>query len=421
MSKKRFETGSSPQITISECHGDLSISGGPEAVVIVRGNEYQATESEKGLAIESHDSLAVRVPQGASLLLQAMHGNLSIKGIAGDIQLADVRGNVLMKNVGAVALQTVHGDVVAKNVDGAFSLELGHHDVALRNSGDLEIGLVHGDLAARYVQGSVSVREVMGDVSLRTVNGNVTIQHGRRDANLRNLGGNTLVENIDGDIRLVGGLAAGKHTFSAGGDIVLSWPPDEPVNLAATAATIRNRLNLTDVSEAEGSLSGRIGDGETHLILAAKGHIILKQAHSEGDSFVNIGIDESGFEFGFSLGDIGEKITEEMDSRLAEVAARFEEKWGPDLAHKVEAKAQAAAKRAEVAAEKAMRRAEQAMKQARWQGERHVWAPPPPAAPAAPNAKAQPGTEEERLKILSMVEKGIISPEEASTLLDALG
>jgi DUF4097 and DUF4098 domain-containing protein YvlB len=420
MSKKRFETGHSPQVTISDCRDSLTISGGPEAMVIVRGDHYQVTESEKGLSIESDGSLAVRVPHGASLVLQAIHGNLSIKGITGDIHLADVRGNALMKNVGTVVVDTVHGDIVAKNVDGSFTLEQAHHDVALRNSGDLNIGSVRGDLAARYVQGSVTVNEVMGDASLRTVNGNVTIRHSRRDANLRNLGGINLVEKIDGDIRLVGGLAAGKHTFRARGDIVVSWPPDEPVNLTATAAKIRNRLDLVDVTEEEGSLSGRLGDGETHLLLEAEGHIILKQGRGEGNSFVNIDIDDADFEFGFNLGDLGEKITREVDSRLAEVAARFEKQWGPDLADKVEAKAQAAAGRAEAAAEKAVRRAEQALKQARWHGERRVWTPPPPpSAPAAP--KERKATDEERLKILSMVEKGIISPEEASTLLDALG
>jgi DUF4097 and DUF4098 domain-containing protein YvlB len=421
MSKRRFETGHSPQVTISECHGNLSISGGQEAMVSVSGHDFQVTESEKGVSIESRGSLAVRVPHGASLVLQTIHDHLSIKGVVGDIHLADMRGNVLMKNVGNVVVDTVQGDVMAKNVDGTFSLEQGHHDVALRNSGDLTIGLVRGDIAARYVNGTVTVNEVMGDVSLRTVNGDVAIHHSRRDANLRNLGGINVVEKVAGDIRLVGGLAAGKHTFKAQGDIVVIWPVDEPLSLTATAAKIRNRLDLADISETEGSLTGRIGDGETHLILEAAGHIILKPGRREGDSFMNIDIDDSGFEFGFSFGDLGEKITREMDSRLAEVAARFEKGWGPDLAHKVEARAQAAAKRAEEAAEKAMRRAEQAMKQARWQGERRVWAPPPPSTPAAPGAKEKKATDEERLKILSMVEKGIISPEEASTLLDALG
>jgi hypothetical protein len=418
MSKKRFETGDSPQVTIPECHGNLTVTGGQEGMVIVSGHDYEATESEKGVVIESRGGLAVRVPHGASLVLQAIHDNVSLKGITGDIHLADARGNVLIKNVGSVAAETVRGDLVAKNVEGTFSLEHGHHDVALRHSGSVQIGTVRGDLAARYINGTATIDEVMGDVSLRTVNGNVTIQHSRRDANLRNLGGINVVERVDGDIRLVGGLAAGKHTFKARGDIVVSWPTDTPLNLTATAAEIRNRLELADVVQDESNLTGRIGDGDTYLTLEAERHIILKQAHGDGDSFADIGIDDAGFEFGFSFGELGETITREMDK----VAARLEQRWGPDLAHKVEVKAQAAARRAEEAAEKAMRRAEQAMKQARWQGERRVWSPAPPAAPPSPGAaKAKKATDEERLKILSMVEKGIITPEEASTLLDVLG
>jgi hypothetical protein len=69
-------------------------------------------------------------------------------------------------------------------------------------------------------------------------------------------------------------------------------------------------------------------------------------------------------------------------------------------------------------AEKAMERAERQMRRAV-----HISRPPvPPKPPMAPftfkpKSKA---SSEEQLKILKMVEKGIISPEEAGTLLEAL-
>jgi hypothetical protein len=421
MSKKRFETGKAPQVTIDECHGQLTISGGAEAVIIVSGNDYEAAESDKGVSISSRGSLALRIPQEATLLLQSLHGNLAIKNVAGAMHLSEIRGNLSMKNVGAVEVETIQGDLVGKNINGAFVLGRAQHDVALRNTADLQIGDVQGDLAVRYVNGRAVIQQVMGDVSLRTINGDLTIQHARRDANLRNLGGINQVENISGDIRLVGGLAGGKHQFKAGGDIVVHWPTGAPLNLTATAPKISNRLDLENVSQEGNTMHGRIDEGETTLLLEAEKRIYLKKSHSEEGEFVDINIGGNAFSFDFDLENLGEKISAQLDSRLTDMAERWETAIGPEVARKIEVKAQAAAKRAEAAAEQAVRRAEQALKQSRWQHEGRVWTPPPPPAAAAPTSKAKKASDEERLKILSMVEKGIISPEEASTLLDALG
>ncbi len=70
-----------------------------------------------------------------------------------------------------------------------------------------------------------------------------------------------------------------------------------------------------------------------------------------------------------------------------------------------------AAQKAERAVQRAMRQADRARRQA------DAWTPPP----ASPKPKKkQPVSPEEQMKILNMLEKGIISVEEANTLLKAL-
>jgi hypothetical protein len=415
MSKKRFETDKTPQVLLEKCDGELILSGGGEAAVMVSGRQYEADQNEKGIVINSRDSLSLRVPHGASVTISHIQGSVVVKNLEGELNLAEAGGSIVLKNVGAVTIGTAHNNLVAKNVNGPLAVQTVHHDVALRNSSDLQLGTIHGDLAGRFINGAVSIEEVVGDVSLRTVNGDLSLRHGRRDVNLRNLGGKNQVENIMGDIRLVGGLASGKHHFNANGDIILSWPEGSPLNLAATAPQIQNRLNLQDVSEKEDSLHGRIGDGETTLVLEAHGRIVLKKAVGDLDAeFEDLGFGAGDFNFGFNFEGIGEHIVSEVNSRMADLATRIEKKF----VHKWEAKTQQAAEQAE----EAMRRAEKAMKQARWQGEHRAWTPAAPPAPPAPakSAKERKASGEEQLKILQMVEKGIISPEEASALLEAL-
>jgi hypothetical protein len=219
------------------------------------------------------------------------------------------------------------------------------------------------------------------------------------------------VTKVKGDIRLTGGLAPGKHHLIADGDIVLRWPENAPLHLEATASKIRNRLNLSDVVEEEGHLTGRIGEGETFLILEAKGRIILKdvQPSKEWDDF-------DGTEFDFDFSGIGQKISTEIATRMHDFSSMMEDNFGPEFSARMEQQALNAAAKAEKAAAKAVEQVEKTAKQMRWQSDHSMWKP---AAPTPP-AKEQQATAEEQLKILKMVEKGTISPDEAAALLEAI-
>jgi hypothetical protein len=94
----------------------------------------------------------------------------------------------------------------------------------------------------------------------------------------------------------------------------------------------------------------------------------------------------------------------------------MENNFGPEFTARMEQQAMKAAAKAEQAAAKAVQQFEKSAKQMRWQSDHTMWKP---ATPTPPGKEAQ-ATAEEQLKILKMVEKGIISPEDASTLLEAI-
>lgn len=414
MGQERFSTGKAPQVSIAECGGNLVIRSWSEPAVVVKGDNYEANESDMGLSISGRSDLKLMVPVATDLSVTSVEGDLVIKSVEGDVSVVEGARDVVLSGLNNVKINTVHGDLSAKNIDGNLSAATVEGDAALRNVGSVTLQRVEGDVALRNVNGNVQLEQVQGDMALRTINGDVTITQGQRDVALRNLGGQTLLKSIQGDIRLYGGLAAGEHTFNAEGDIVLRWPANAPLNLVATAPKIANRLHFDQVEERDNTLTGRIDDGETAVTLTAGGRIELKEAHIV-DSRWEEGFDEAdfGFDFGVDMAGLGERISQEVNEHISRVTADFETKFGSDftqrLSEKIARKAERAAEKAEHAAERARQRAERNLR-------RHGrWAPPP--SPQAPKRKA---TSEEQLKILRMVEKGVITPDEANILLEAL-
>lgn len=412
MANERIETGKMPQIDIAECLGDLSVRSWLDAGVMLKG-DYEVTETDTGLTLRSVGDLTVMVPAASSLSVGHAAGDAMIKNVEGAIGVRDVSGDLMLVGVGAVKLTAVHGDLSARELGGTLTVETVHGDMAVRNvEGNVAVGHVYGDAAIRNITGDVDLNEVMGDVSLKTINGDVALKDGYRDVNLRNLGGRTAVGSTRGDIRLVGGLSAAEHVLNAHGDIVLRWPLNAPLTLVATAHRIENRLPLQDVVEEEGRLTGRLEDGKTHLTLTAGGRISLKDVDMV-DAKWRVG-DEPDmsmeFDFDVDLGDLGERISSQINEQFARVTQDIETRFGGDYAQRM---AEKVARRAE----KAAQRAERAATQAR---SRVPNAPPPPPPPPAPQPSKKRVAPEEQLKILKMVEQGKITPEEADILLKAL-
>ncbi len=425
MANERIETSKIPQIEIADCAGDLVIRPWMELAVKAQGN-YQMDEVESCLVFSSQGDLRLLVPEGAALKVGNVRGDLLIKGVRGEISLGEISGDALLLNLTRIKAGTIQGDLSAKNLEGPLYVEAIYGDAMARSiNSDVSIGSVYGDFAAYYVSGNVRLRQCMGDINLKTINGEVSVDTGHRDANLRNLGNLCKIKDIHGDIRLKGGLSAGEHSFEAFGDIVVRWPGNAPLQLVAKAADIRNRLPLEDVKEIDSSLIGRIGDGDTIVNLSAGGRIVLKEGQLIDEKWESEHKEAFDMDFMIDLADLGERISAEVNHSMARMTGEIETYFGPEFAQNISAKvsqqAEKAAQKAEAAAEKARKYAEREVARAqRAQRRRSVQYAPPSKRPPKPNVPHAKASTEEQLKILRMVEKGTISPDEASTLLEVL-
>ncbi|MCO5205163.1 MAG: hypothetical protein M9928_09035 [Anaerolineae bacterium] len=455
MNQERIETISNPQVTIT-CAGDLVIRSTIESSVMVRGDDFRmavagsteqqskekeaysaengteyAGEAVKTALADSVDitgsgDLVIQMPRGASVvLLDTVSGDVVVKNIDGTVTANEISGDVSLSTIGgSVTLDSVHGDCAASGIGGDFAINTIHGDLSVsRIDGDTTIGSVHGDFAAKTLGGGLSIEAIMGDMSVRSVTGDLTIENVHGDCSLANLGGINNV-HVSDDLRIEGGMAYGKHTFSADSTLTFRWPDIEPITLNAVAPAIRNRIAFDSAEESDGTLNGSIGSDGPVVNLEAGEKITLR------------GIGESskqaGFEFDFDAGNwagFGEMISAEIATKMEAFAEKMNTQFGPEFSARVERQAQRAAEQAMRAAEGAMRKAEQAMRKAEQRAERDAarqerhaqrrppTPPTPPQAPSKPNVD----TKAEQLKILKMLEDGTISLDDANTLLESLG
>ena len=410
MGKERIETGKAPLIFVGACDGDLVIRGGAEPTLLVRG-EYTIEEKAEGYRLTGRGDLRLIVPAAANVRIEEVSGNLLIRGLAGTTEIGRIYGDAALTETGPARIEAIHGDLTAH---GTQTLNVGdvHGEVRARQTGGLGIQAVFGDFSARSVAGPLSIEEASGDVDVRGIDGDVAIGRAHGDANVTHTKGQVTLGGVDGDIRLRGALSPGNHALAARGDIVVRWPANAPLNLVAAGRQIDNRLPLQDIVEKDGRLIARLGEGETHLTVAADGRVILKEADPDEKWEFGPESDEYPFEAvmgDFDLDNIAARIEAEVNTHLARVARDFETRFGPEFGQRM---AEKAARQAERAAE----RMERARRKSEWRGGRPAAAEATP--PSAPTRRA--ASPEEQLKILKMVESGAITPEDAGMLLEAL-
>ena len=424
MTEKRIETDKSPLVEVTECLGDLVVRPWMEMAVKAIG-DYQFEKSEGGLLFQATDDLILHVPEGTSLKIGTVAGDLVIKTINGNLSVEETKGDAVLSNIGSAKIKRVYSDLVANNLSGSLSVEKVFGDVQIRNvEGQISFDQVSGDISAHYVNGSLYISHVEGDINLRTINGDFELKEGRRDVNLRNLGGICSLEKVHGDIRLLGGLVSGTHHFNAEGDIVVRWPTRAPIELVATSSEIKNRLPLKDIKQLDDQLTGRLGQGETIVSFTAGGRILLKESEIINKKWGTGSGEAWDMDFWSDLANIGERVSAEVNNQMERMSNYLETRLGPEFAQniseKVSKQADKAARQAEMAARKAQKYAERESARAERNYRSSTVGKTRPNSPKSDTTSSK-ASSEEQLKILKMVEKGTISPEEANILLEALG
>jgi DUF4097 and DUF4098 domain-containing protein YvlB len=178
-------------------HGQIRLETTPSHIEI-------GTRSVRGQSGETR--VEVNVPEGTRLTVASSSGDVAVRGVKGEVDVATMSGDLEIDNATSrVSFESVSGDVQVSRIQGdlrgeAMSGEIDVTDV----TGEVEIETVSGDLTMRNVQSRY--------VRAETVSGSVEFE-GRTES-----GGRYDFASHSGDVRLVLPTALGAlisvETFS---------------------------------------------------------------------------------------------------------------------------------------------------------------------------------------------------------------
>ena len=435
MNTQRF--AASDRLELQHADQDVAIKGwDEEAIELVLDGDAEgcAVElQEPTLVLTAHVPLAIYVPRRTAVSVGEAAGDMLLRDLDGTVQIGVVQGDVSVRSGHAsVSFDQVHGSLAVEHLNGPLTVSEAHGDVHLSHVGAVTLGRMHGDVNARAVAGDLKMGATSGDVRVRDVAGPLTLEKGSGDFTGHDLTGGMNVHAVSGGLSLKTALTPGlTYSGRADGDIVARFPEGTSARFNLEAQGELSVKGFEVETDEDGRMVARVGNGEAEVVLRAGGDLSAKvrgEEYAEPWGFsmeglseqINAEIAQHIGKLGASLPDFGALASQEVEKAMRQVEREIE---------RAQRKAEKAARKAEERARRAQERAQRRAREFHAKFE-HRWGPPPDAGfgahAHAPRGRAsrtaQPkASRDEQLAILTMLQEGKISTEEAEMLLKALG
>lgn len=409
MNYQTIETGSTPEIRVSEVVGSLYVKSWerPEVFVKADPEEVQVEKLDSGLKLSCQGDLVLQVPVGAQLTVTTVRGDAQFKNLEGSLVIETVNGSLDIKNVADVQATDVFGDCRAKRIDGKLAIQR-----------------VMGSLYGRGLEGDCTLEQVMGDLTLRDAAGNIQAQ-------------------AKGQVRLQLNSLDGNIDAQANGDLHCALRGEVDANLDITSGAGSIRINIPGLNELvqDNHYTAKTGSGSYTLKLNAAGEVFVlgrSSAAEEGEEF-NLEFEQ----------ELNQQISQQVEVQMQNMLKQFDEqvrrisdsvgsgKLSAEQTERIMERAREQSERAAVRAQEKLRQVQEKMErraeaqrqrqetrgQSRGRGKivlgKRSWEFDfsPTGAGAQVNKEV---SDEERLMILRMLEQKKISLEEAEQLLSSL-
>ncbi|MBN2043983.1 MAG: hypothetical protein JW757_03085 [Anaerolineales bacterium] len=385
MDRVNIETTTSPVIKIAKISGNLRLKGWDRPELRAdcdQENALKIAQTQNTIEISSTAGCMLRIPMESTLQIGKVVGDLMIKSVEGQINVGTIHGQIMAKSVGPLALAEVGGAINARSIEGDFS--------------------------CKQAMGSINLQDAEGNVEINGIKGNLVVKGF--------CGG--LTASTDGNATLkIETSAEGSYQLNAKGDVFCQLIPE-----IDAAITLNSGAGMIKVQQETGTEIFKTsqheiikGKGTTKIILGAGGNLEL----------IIPGVNEFDWEFELNLEkdiaamaanirqDVSDQIETQLDvlgdhlNNLSENLSSINPQIGKETHDRIEAK-RAKLERKLVKVE--ARAAEKARQASRKITRRYTISSP----------QSDPVSDEERQKVLEMLQNKIISIEEAEALLAAL-
>ena len=376
----RFEIDVNPEsvITIEKVGGALHIKSWdrPQIRMDFQDSSDTFDESDNTISLSSKGDCLVRLPNESELLVKKANGDTHITGIEGRVKIEDVGGSLTLKRIQSVEIEKVNGNLAARNI-----------------SGNLDVQKVGGNAFFKNIQGSLQAQNISGNIDIKNCGNQVKVS----------AGGNS---NIRSSIP-----PEGLYEIECKGNS--NCRIDNSSNFTAdfTSKTQKILVQTQDINQSleKEKHSITLGDGSGKLIVKAGGQINFRTR------------DESGFHFGFDVelddefnamvDEISDQVGVQMENQLEALSDQLS-----SLGEQMQVSGDRAIKLAQKKVEAAQKKLEKNIKARGGSFKRKTGVP----IVVGMHHSADPVSEQERMKVLEMVQEKKISVDEAEMLLATL-
>ena len=188
-------------------HGDLQLQASPMRLSL-------SVHSRRGRMGDTR--YEVTVPVGTRLLLRSTSGDITARGVRGEVEAHTTSGDLQVEGGATrITLESVSGDVRAEQLDGTVRVNA--------------------------VSGDVALGQVTGEIEVETVSGEITMTDARSKW--------VRTETTSGDLEYHGTIdPAGRYDFTShSGEITLTVPPDAggTLNVETFSGSIESDFPMT--------------------------------------------------------------------------------------------------------------------------------------------------------------------------------
>ncbi len=216
------------RLRISAVSGGVKVTAEPRTDVVVDRGGVAATTADGAVEIRAarpSDSVDVRCPAGADVMVGTRSGGVQLDGRFGAVGVTSQSGSIRVRAAEEADLRTVSGRVELDECAGRCRVST--------TSGRITVGATR-DAEISTTSGSIGVDDVAGAVQVRSVSGTVTVAS--------SAGGPIRVSTVSGSmtIRLPTGVRPAVRS-SGRGTVRSGFEPgdDMVVDIATVSGTVR--------------------------------------------------------------------------------------------------------------------------------------------------------------------------------------
>jgi DUF4097 and DUF4098 domain-containing protein YvlB len=176
------------RLRISAVSGRVTVTAEDRVDVVVERGGVAHASADGAVEIgptQASNSIEVRCPSGADVIVGTRSGRVELSGRYGSIGVTSQSGSIRAGAAAEADLRTLSGSVELASCDGRCRVSTKSGRITLGATGDVEIATVSGSVGLDGAAGGVQVRTVSGRVSIvsagrgpvraGTVSGSITI------------------------------------------------------------------------------------------------------------------------------------------------------------------------------------------------------------------------------------------------------